>query len=276
MQKNSNKKYSQFFINKFKQFYKREERKEAEMYGQKQILQCLAVAIVLAVLNFHRAAIKRSKSISKSKIRRPGELRPKNRQMFDENIPIFNHNLTGYCMRYPFGQNTHGNHDTEFVCHHICFAKFETWLHKQCSANCCIHKSYEASPRKKSVQNPIASRPKATHYCENALIEYMLNGAGQSHPHELVKTIIKPINKQLVKRKRNKPNRAPEECKIETIDELICKITTSATTVHRTKLETNKTENIMDYHDFLFDMGVPESKLKPPSSFGNRNQIIIE
>lgn len=47
------------------------------MYGQKQIFQCLAVIILMAVLNFYRSAIRRDKEIQKSlKLKREQQEKP--------------------------------------------------------------------------------------------------------------------------------------------------------------------------------------------------------
>lgn len=278
------------------------------MYGQKQILQCLAVAVILAVFNFHRTIIKRNKGVPRpAKIRRPGELRSKMRQTnLNEMESIYNLNITGYCFKNPFGSNIDGNFDIDFRCPHNCFDKFETWLQKQCEANCCVSKSLIVNATRSvrptattfATVHPIKNRVRkitattktkttaagataaaainqrkklpSTRNCKNTLLEYIENSAGfdTNQQYELVKTIIEPTDENLMRRKYN--DRTVEyECKIRELDEHICRNTTSVN-VHRTKLEPNKTSkyhHIMEYHDFLFDMGIPEPKPKASSTY---------
>lgn len=243
------------------------------MYGQKHIIQCLAVALILAVFNFHRAAIKRSKSIPKPKIRRPGEPRTKIRPIDNDNLTTFNQNITGYCIRYPFGPNMYGNHDADYICHNICFDQFGTWLRHQCASNCCVHKNVTINSRQIDVQNRTAIQPKRTRNCKNALMEYIENGAGLQNNNrcEPRKTIIEPINENLMSTDNNQTTEQ-YQCKIQTKDQLICKNTTSVNH-HHTKLETNKSQFIMEYHDFLFDMGISEPK---PKSLPSNDQGAYE
>lgn len=247
---------------------------KSKMYGHKQILQCLAVALILAVFNFHRAAIKRSKSITKPKIRRPGEMPSKMSKMeIIDPIVITNHNLTGYCIRYPFGHNIYGNYDVNYVCHSICFDKYATWLRQQCAAHCCISKANIRNRRGKNMRKSQGNRgieqgiePRN---CRNTFKEYVENSAGLSNGHnEHMKTIIEPIHENLMSSNGNELTNQ-YECEIQTKDELICENTTSVSTRLETrliKLETNYTPSIMDYHDFLFDASQP--KKLPSNAIG--------
>lgn len=115
------------------------------MYGQKQIIQCAAVAIVLFILSFHRSALKQNREIMKAKLRRTSELEQTqlNREsgVVVDDLAI-NFNLTGYCLKNPFSSNIFSNYDNNSThCHHNCFDKFEIWLRRQCGANCCVFKS---------------------------------------------------------------------------------------------------------------------------------------
>lgn len=150
------------------------------MYGQKQIFQCLAVALALAIFSFHRSAIKQNKEIRKNHQKKFNQNQLENTHVHIEHVPsVENPNLTGYCMKYPFGQNVYANHDSDIFCHSICFDKFETWLRKQCQSNCCVHKT--SAPingiRVKSIRNPLKNRSQTPRNCENALMEYIKNSA---------------------------------------------------------------------------------------------------
>ncbi|XP_055319519.1 uncharacterized protein LOC129577082 [Sitodiplosis mosellana] len=258
------------------------------MYGQKQILQCLAVALILAVLNFHRTAIKRNREIIKPRIiRKVGTGSSKIKQMDEENICVSNDgNFTGYCIRYPFGRNVCANHDSDFLCRHNCFDKFDTWLRKQCQANCCIRRSTAITLNTinfKTMTTTVAAAITAatktngsqrTRNVENALMKYVGENGASLHIKqcERAKTIIEPINEKLMGTKHINPV-GEYECKIrsDNDDEFICKNTTSDTTVDFVKLETiNKTKiaaTTMEYHDFLFNLGLPETKTGSTQSF---------
>lgn len=232
------------------------------MYGQKQILQCLAVALILAVFSFHRTAIQRNKANAKPKLRIKSEYRPKIEEV-DTNVERFKHNSTGYCIRYPFGENEYGLYEPIVFCRHICFDTFGTWLQKQSRANCCINKT-NAITLKRHLRKFTSEQLQKPHKNgENALQRSEKNvDNGASLPNkqcEGVKTIIGPpllsINEILLS---NNPSDV-YECKIQMQNEFICKNTTSGT-VDIVKLETNKTNKIMDYHDFLFNTGTNERK----------------
>lgn len=234
------------------------------MYGQKQILQCLAVAIVLAVFNFHRSVIKRSKSIPRPKIRQSGEIRSKIHQIENDHIAWLNHNLTGYCIRYPFGKNIYGNHDIDYMCNSNCFHQFNMWLHQQCRANCCVHKSHIYNDHSKSMQklmeNQTISQLNKTRNCKNTFIEYIVCSADlNTHRFERVKPIIKSVNEYLIINRKCNEQIKPLECKIQKDDEFICKNTTSDSS-QLAKLETNYTQTIMEYNNFLFDSGISKSE----------------
>lgn len=228
------------------------------MYGQKQILQCLAVALVLAVFNFHRTAIKRNREIKpriRSKCRLPAKLKPEFSAHIDNQLSTYydDSNFTGYCIRYPFGTNVNGLHEPDVWCSHVCFDNFNTWIQKKCQANCCFKKrsAYDVFPPQKP-RNGID------------------NGASlQNKHHETVKTIRKPINEKLMSKRLIRDLRY----EIETADEFICKNTTSIT-VDFVKLEINQTEHIMDYHGFLFGMDTP-SNPKPTRHPGDSRKCAI-
>lgn len=292
------------------------------MYGQKQIIQCAAVAIILFVLSFHRSAIKQNKAMAKAKLRRLNEMRaPKIVNQLKENdrggsgidekrgIELTYHsNLTGYCLKNPFGKHAYfggGNYDNnQTYCHHNCFDTFETWLHRRCRANCCVHKctaSIACQLNIDSVRKLTTIHSKATRIRENnALIVYVgceVKGAGlyninqqrhQRHHHhhqhrlqqqhqqnqqkfELMKMISDPINEQAnieYVRSQIPFNLSNEhECQNRHFNQLIRKNTTSVK-LNKIKLETNYSHQIMEYHDFLFDMGLPEPKRRTPSESG--------
>lgn len=278
------------------------------MYGQKQILQCLAVAIILAVFNFHRMAIKRNREIIKPKLIRKvgGTSGSKIKQIDEENVCILNDgNCTGYCIRYPFGRNvcvTVNPDVSDFLCRHNCFDEFETWLRRQCHANCCIKKSTAITLNKinfktmnmkrvttatttisttANIATTTINSSFSTRNVENALMKYMGKNGASLHIKqcERTKTIIEPINEKLMGTKHINPT-GEYECKIQSdvddTEELICKNTTSHTTVDFIKLETiNNTNNsinstTMEYHEFLFDLGLPATKTGSTQSLGIR------
>ncbi|XP_031629813.1 uncharacterized protein LOC116345000 [Contarinia nasturtii] len=224
------------------------------MYGQKQILQCLAVALILVVFNFHRAAIKRNKNVAKHKLMIKKEFYSKselNRSSDSEKM--------GYCVRYPFGSgNIHYNHYLD--CQQNCLGHFKIWLRKQCDVNCCIEQSSNTTngipfrSSTKCVQTLKSNRTQRTRICENEPIRiFDENGASlHNEPFESVKTIIEPINEKLMSTIIEEEH----QCKIQTNYELICK-NTSSHIVEFIKLDFNKTK-IMEYNDFLFDMGSSE------------------
>lgn len=278
------------------------------MYGQKQILQCLAVAIILAVFNFHRTAIKRNREVIKPKLIRKvgGTSGSKIKQTDDENVCVLNDgNCTGYCVRYPFGRNVCvivNPDDSDFLCRHNCFDKFETWLRKQCQTNCCIRKSTAITLNESNFKTTTTKRVTtattamstaatiatttinsslSTRNVENALMKYMGENGASLHikQYKRAKTIIEPINEKLMGTKHINPT-GDYECEIEPdvgdAEQLICKNSTSDTTVDFIKLETiNNTKNsttatTMEYHDFLFDLGIPATKTGSTQSFGKR------
>lgn len=247
------------------------------MYGQKQILQCMAIAIILAVLNFHRTAIERNREIIKHKLIRKVGVGTKIKQIDEEHVCVLNANCTGYCIRYPFNKNVYANHDTDFLCRYNCFDKFETWLRKQpiCQANCCIKKSLAQINKKKITKMFKIATINASQKTRNDENELMNNvGKNGASLHniqcESVKTIIEPINEKLMNINQINPM-DDYQCKIQTNnDEFICKNTTSDT-VDFIKLETiNKTGTIMEYNEFIFDMGPPETKTGSTQSFDGK------
>lgn len=246
------------------------------MYGQKQILQCLAIAIILAVFNFHRTVIKRNREVTKPKIIR--KIKPNSRanEIDDESITVLNGNYSGYCIRYPFGKNVYANYDSDFMCGHICFDKLDTWLQKQCQANCCTKKTISINLPVRNIKKSATNGQLKTRNAENVLVNcYGGNGASLNNISqcEPEKTIIEPIIEILMNMEQNNPGEQEYECKIQTnIDQFICRNTTSAT-VDFVKLETiNKTKTIMEYHDFLFNMAVPpETKTGSTQSIDRKN-----
>lgn len=264
------------------------------MYGQKQILQCLAVAIILAVFSFHRNAIKRNREVMKSKIIRKYETNKKIQQINAKENSNENHlvigNFSGYCIRYPFGRNMYGNHDIDIMCPHICFDKFDTWLQKKCQANCCVIKKTTTTTTTTAINalkpdtNMTATNgSQRTRIDENALMKYVSGNSAslynkqqqqqKQHPSEPEKTIFEPITENLMNMKHIHRVQEEYECKIQTdADQAICKNTTSVT-VDFVKLETiNNTKSvIMEYHDFLFDMGQPEPKAGSTQSIDRKD-----
>lgn len=228
------------------------------MYGQKQILQCLAVALILAVFNFHRSVIKRNKAIVKPKIRLKDDYRAKIKEF--DNIAFNQSLIIGYCMRYPFGKNEYVWYESIVFCPHICFDTFGTWLHKQCRANCCINKTNALTLRTRTISRKLNVKQlqKTRNEYENALESSNVdNGASLSSKQcEEAITIIEPLNNEILMSDKSSNM---YECKIQILDEFICKNITSDI-VDIVKLETNKTEKIMDYHEFLFNTGTTETK----------------
>lgn len=155
------------------------------MYGQKQIFQCLAVALVLAIFSFHRSAIRRNKEIKRIQIRKFDQNQFKNAQI---NIESFQRNptenLTGYCFKLPFSSNIYANHCPNIVCRPICFDRLGTWLQKQYAANCCVPKSVTAIQDvrvKENIQNqkrrqlPTTRKETLMEFIDNFLSTRQLN-----------------------------------------------------------------------------------------------------
>lgn len=228
------------------------------MYGQKQILQCMAVAIVLAIFNFHRQAIKHNREVSKHKliIKRETNLKDRPSDMEKTTITSTTAAMTDYCVRYPFGGNIYENYQSD--CQPICVKSIESWMKQQCEINCCIERMANitiGTPHKTLTQRGQTlktNRMLKTRNCEKKPITiFDENGASlHNQPFESVKTIIEPINEKFMSYVQNEEE---HQCKIRTDVEFICK-NTSAHTVDFVKLDTNKTK-IMEYNDFLFDMG---------------------
>lgn len=177
------------------------------MYGQKQILQCLCVAIMLTIFSFHRSAINRNKEIKNRKFVRDQRIKKTTDQIVqinNKNSEIDQiQNISGYCLKNPFGLNIYANHDPHLFCFAICFDKFDTWLRKQCEANCCVCKSSKTNIgiRVKSVRKPVPSRPQTTRSCENALMDFIKNSARSHNTQcESVIRIIEPIDKRFIDR----------------------------------------------------------------------------
>lgn len=245
------------------------------MYGQKQIIQCAAIAIILVVLNFHRSALKRNKSIAKVRVRRLHQSNIVSGVIGNSSDELaFNLNLTGYCLKNPFGKNIYVNFDNNMThCHHICFDKFKIWLYRQCKANCCVLKcttSIVCQSNIDSMRKSTTIHSKRTRTHENtALIVYEERSAGlynsnqqqQQQQFELLKTISDPINGQVSDRLYNQSNE--QECQNRHFNPFNRENTTSVKG-NQIKLETNQSKQIMEYHDFLFDMGLPEPKHRSP------------
>lgn len=267
------------------------------MYGQKQIIQCAAVAIVLFILSFHRSALKQNREMVKAKLRRSNELKLKlqtiqsnsdsgavNRMGYDV---AFNSNLTGYCLKNPFSKNMFGNYDNNLThCHHNCFDIFEIWLHRRCKANCCVFKSTTSITRFRpfnvvdSMQN--ISTTKRTHRThENTAltvyIEFEEKGAGlnkriqKQQTTELINTISEPIINVQVMKPLHYDQSNEYECQNRHFNQLIIRDNTTSVNGNQIKLEklNQSNQQIMEYHDFLFDMGIPEPKHRsslPPDS----------
>lgn len=159
----------------------------AIMYGQKQIIQCAAVAIVLFILSFHRSALKQNREMVKAKLRRSEELQSKSQTQPNSDVVrisgkgydlAFNSSLNGYCLRAPFGGNIFGNYDNNVThCHHICFDTFEVWLHRQCKADCCGFKSIVSVTRSRQLNidsmQKSTTRPTRRTHGITALIVYI-------------------------------------------------------------------------------------------------------
>lgn len=233
------------------------------MYGQKQILQCLAVALILAAFNFHRAVIKRNRDIKPrilTKAESLAKLKSQSPTKIDEQSQLVHNddtNSTGYCIRYPFGWNMNGSHKLDVLCPHICFDNFDTWIQKKCQANCCLKKRVAYNqPGEFPSQKP------------RIRID---NGASlQNKQCEIVKTITKPNNEKLMSNHLTKELK----CEIEATDEFICKNTTSIT-VDSVKLDINQTNYIMDYNGFLFGIDAPLNPKPVRHSADSRKCAII-
>lgn len=151
------------------------------MYGQKQIIQCAAVAIVLFILSFHRSALKQNREVMKAKLRR-SELHLKLQTQLNRESGVIDElalhfNFTGYCLKNPFGKSIFSNFDNNSThCHHNCFDKFEIWLRRQCEANCCVLKSTTSITRIRplNIDSVRKSKPKRTRraHGNTALIVY--------------------------------------------------------------------------------------------------------
>lgn len=211
------------------------------MYGQKQILQCLAIAIVLAVFNFHRSAINRNKESTKRIATRPSVVAP----ILTEKQA----NQTGYCIRNPFGTNRLANFESWISCHYVCFDKFDTWLRTQCTANCCVNKT--VTPKCPPFSAQLKSVMQTTRNRENALTKSASIGARQQDKRIPVEHVIETSIYQKIN--GGKYKLAEEhECKIQTDNEHICSNTTSGNG-NIVTLEQNETQLIMEYHEFLFN-----------------------
>lgn len=96
------------------------------MYGQKQIFQCLGVVVLVSVLNFYRAAIRRNKEMQQYKQRHVPQLKTTpNTSIQNETAPLADQNV-GYCLKNPFGD------DLSSECG-LC-GWFENWSKKQCKS----------------------------------------------------------------------------------------------------------------------------------------------
>lgn len=261
------------------------------MYGQKQIIQCAAIAIILVVLNFHRSALEQNKAIAKARMKRLSDVKLNIRHHLTEsdkkgNEFALSHNLTGYCLKNPFGKNLFGKYDGNSThCDRICFDQFEMWLHRQCKADCCVlkwtesvacHLNIDGVRKSTTIQSKETRTPDTKNTAVMIRVEYEEKGAGlynsnqnqkqhhrQQQKIDLMQTISDSINRKVMGRIIY--NQSHEnECQNPYFNQFIRENTTSAET-NQTKLETNQSKQIMEYHDFLFDMGMPE--LKQKSSF---------
>lgn len=268
--------------------FRQEVKPIQNMYGQKQIIQCAALAVFMFVLNFHRSALKQNKAIAKVRVRRLHQSNIVNGVIAGNGDELaFNSNLTGYCLKNPFGKNIYGNYDNNnnTHCHNICFDKFETWLYQQCKANCCVFKCTTSIACQLNIDSvrkstTIHSKKTRTRTHNTALIVYvkwyeersagLYNGNQQQlqqQQFELFKAISDPIKEKVLdwfyyqqSNEHDSQNRH--------FTPFIRKNTTSVKR-NQIKLEKNQSHPIMEYHDFLFDMGIPEPKHRsslPPDS----------
>lgn len=177
------------------------------MYGQKQIIQCAAVAIVLFILSFHRSALKQNREVTKARMRRSELLLKVQTQSNREGGAIdelaLNLNLTGYCLKNPFSINIFSNYDNNSThCHPNCFDKFEIWLRRQCQANCCVLKSTISITRNRplnidSVRKSKPERTRCTHGTTALIVYNGEKGAGL-YNSDIRKTTNIWINKRVL------------------------------------------------------------------------------
>lgn len=231
----------------------------------------------------------------KAKLRRSEELHSKLQTQPNSDVVhisgkgydlAFNSSLSGYCLRNPFGGNIFGNYNNNIThCHHICFDTFAVWLHRQCKANCCGFKSNVSVTRCRQLNidsmQKSTTRPTRRTHGITALIVYIwfeVEGAGlynsirKQQTYELINTISDPmINEQVMNRLLY--NQSHEhECQNRHFNQLIIREHTTSVNGNHIKLERlnqSKQQTIMEYHDFLFDMGIPEPKHRsslPPDS----------
>lgn len=102
------------------------------MYGQKQILQCFFVVLMMTILNFYRSAIKQNRDIMK--------LNPKLRGKTTTHLNIMSYNnvdpnIINFCSKNPFGLFV--RIECKYGFNKICYDKFEMWTKRQCEQYCC-------------------------------------------------------------------------------------------------------------------------------------------
>lgn len=118
------------------------------MYGQKQIFQCLAVAILLATLNFFRATFQHNREIQKYKLKRLEDLRAGRLQ-----IKLIPSNI----FDLQFSQTIHNiNFEIDYCCDNDCFNfKYDHVVRQQCSVDCC---QKETKSNMRIIQNSFSEK----------------------------------------------------------------------------------------------------------------------
>lgn len=106
------------------------------MLGQKEIFQCLIIAILLSIFNFYRSAIRRNEEIQKyKKLNKKHFKLDETNKLMDTVSPLLNEQL--------FAIVTHSlEFKNEYCCDQDCFEfAYEHYLKQQCSLNCCIFRN---------------------------------------------------------------------------------------------------------------------------------------
>lgn len=98
------------------------------MYGQKQIMKCMLVIIVISILNFYRSIIQQNKEMERNRFKRLEAIRIKELETLrlteSRQFSIAIHKV---------------NFEWEFCCgYEILDFEYANLINEQCSVNCCL------------------------------------------------------------------------------------------------------------------------------------------